>query len=118
MGRRSAARYSARSTLSNERVSHLKPSIAAKQSKEPRGKKVDSAVKARRAEGLNRSEQSAWPELAGLVSAQSIESVSLQSFNQVHKNKQLQSPANAGRTWQSRRLLHRFAILNLLILSL
>jgi hypothetical protein len=45
-------------------------------------------MKARRGEGMNRSEQSAWSELAGFESAHSIESVSLQSFNQVQKNKQ------------------------------
>jgi hypothetical protein len=31
-------------------------------------------------EGINRSDRSAWPESAGFVSAQSIESVLLQEF--------------------------------------
>jgi len=42
---------------------------------------------------VNRSERSAWPELAGFVSAQSSSPASLQSFDQVHKNKQKPDPA-------------------------
>ena len=42
--------------------------------------KVDSAMKARRGEAVNRSERIGWPASFGIASAQSAESVSQQEF--------------------------------------